>query len=190
MAARDISSMSVNELKKAVTVHRGHLTRGWTDMKRIMQAIPPEEATIAILQNIQDIYNRIQHQRGIVLEMYQTIINLEPNDEKLADQKLAEFDAREDPEMDRYHKYLGKVPAEIQRLLAPTQTVERKERKTDRDKDKDPPNPNTTLKPDKLTLENSPIEYKHWTKRFRAFYQTSQLQKLGVQDQPEYLNNV
>ena len=44
------------------------------------------------------------------------------------------------------------------------------------------------MKPDKLTLENSPIEYKHWMKRFRAFYRTSQLEKHNVADQREYLN--
>ena len=184
----DIYSMTKDELKRAVAIHRGKSTRGWTDISKITSVIPPESVkSHAILQNLQQLWNGIQFQRGIVTGMYQQIKNLDATEAAWVEARLKDFNDKEDPKMQAYFVYLSKVPAETSAQVTLPAPPAPDQGQGGGGK-KDPPKPNTTLKPDKLTLENSPVEYKHWSKRFRAFYRTSQLEKLNVMDQREYFN--
>ena len=45
---------------------------------------------------------------------------------------------------------------------------------------------NDSLKPFKLTQENNPVELRNWLKQFRAFYTTSRLDTLDVENQQAY----
>ena len=181
---RDIYEMTVQDLKASVAVHRGHSTRAWADIRRVMDVVQAEEVQPAVLQNLQELWTNIQYQRGRITEMYQQIKNLDVSQTGWVETRLREFNTAEDPKIDAYFVYLSKVPAETTAPVA-APVPPRADQGAGR---KEPPKPNTTLKPDKLTLENSPIEYKHWMKRFRAFYRTSQLEKHNVADQREYLN--
>ena len=182
-----MEAMSSQELKNSIAIHKGHVTRAWQDMEAIMGAIKPEEVgTPALLETLQDAYEKMQSQKNVVYDMYQTITNRFPTEKNWVDGKLADFEREVKPRTTMYLQYLAKVP--------PVDSSPRKTAPMVRDtdeqepRDKGPPKPNTTLKPDKLTLDYTPVEFKHWCKRFRAFYRTSQLHKLHVLDQREYLN--
>ena len=47
--------------------------------------------------------------------------------------------------------------------------------------------PIDALKPEKLSKESSPVEFKLWCQKFRAFYQASNFQVLAVETQQEYV---
>ena len=46
--------------------------------------------------------------------------------------------------------------------------------------------PNIALKPKELTPENTPLEMRAWTSKFRSFYSTSHFDKCTIEDQQAY----
>ena len=66
---RDIYEMTVQDLKASVAVHRGHSTRAWADIRRVMDVVQAEEVQPAVLQNLQELWTNIQYQRGRITEM-------------------------------------------------------------------------------------------------------------------------
>ena len=109
---RDIYTMTTQELKASVAVHRGHSTRAWADLRRVMDVLKAEEVQPAVLQNMQELWTNIQYQRGRITEMYQQIKNLDATQAGWVETRLREFNTNEDPKIDGYFLYLSKVPAE------------------------------------------------------------------------------
>lgn len=50
-----------------------------------------------------------------------------------------------------------------------------------------PTKPNTSLKPEPLTFDNTPIELNHWRLQFEGYYNTSRFADLGQTEQEAYL---
>ena len=49
--------------------------------------------------------------------------------------------------------------------------------------------PNDVLKPFTLTCEHTPVEFRHWQKKFKAYYQASAMDKRPVSEQHAYFQN-
>ena len=185
---KPIEDMSIQELKNTVKSQKAQITRSWNDLQKLCEIMTADKITSpAMVEQITGIFAYIQFKRAFVTELYQTIANADDQQEGWVQQRLTAWDKDEAPRINTYFKYLSMIPKEAMPAAASGIKVETPRPDTG-DKSKDPPKPNTTLKPDKLSLEVNPVEFRHWMKRFRAFYRTSQLHKIGVADQREYLN--
>jgi hypothetical protein len=178
MAAQEANhAAQVEKLKNSVRSFKGAYTRKEkAGIKLIdhMNTSPSDEA----LENLRSINSQLQVTCDKILELYIQLQQLDPEQWK-------EYGKRADEAIDLHGAIQEILLPAIHRGIPQTHPVQ-------------PPVPqpaaavavrprvNDALKPDKLTRDFNPTEFRSWVRKFRAFYTTSHLERCTIEEQQCY----
>ena len=183
-ALPNIDEMDLNQIKKAIASSKGQVTRIARELTKQADTIKPENVKSSTLAtNLLEKMRKLEEHIEIVSSGYHEWLYREPTKKDELDKKLNDFYKDLDVHYEKIYPFMTMLPSPTAAAI-PRPKLEGKSEKSDQ-----PPKPNLSLKPETLQQDHTPIELKHWIKKFLAFYRTSQLEKLTVTDQRAYLNS-
>ena len=172
-------SEEVTALRRSLAGHKGHATRAGDAIKRLGPLVE-QQASRRMQRELEEEFDKLKAQAGKCIEIYEDLINHAETDE-------AAENARQ-----QQHCFVKNFEDARIYVLTRPQDAEGPPRQQQQQAPQQPPEGRggariqDGLKPEKLTLENTPAEQKAWTKRFRAYYSTSKMANLSKEDQQAY----
>ena len=176
---------SLEEYKLKARATRGHLTRSRTSLAKACDNLNTNPSAWARTE-AEDIYTRLKSQYELLMDLYQTCLELDDDTEAtvaLWEAKVNDVSAEVDVSRAKIHNALATMDQKLAQAQAQAQATAQAvaANTTPRVRVVD------TLKPFVLSLQNTPVEYRNWKRKLDSFFSASNLAHATVPDQQAYV---
>ena len=174
---------NVARLTASLKAQKGHFTCARKELKAIADYVLAEPSSKAVAQ-LEKALDTFQAQAAKVENLYRTLLDEDPDVDN-HDQYVARLDELSDTKQEGLEFTLHAI-TEASRTAAPHPAAAPAQPQVNfRPKVVD------ALRPNKLTMDNTPAELRNWLSKFKAYYTTSGLDQYTIAEQQVFLfNNV